>query len=156
MPVVVCWAQVWLHCLSQRKRTDAVQSHLHNFKPKGEDIRRTLFKGSGPLATFSARRRLAYLLGIFGPKTYADLGRLAQIRNEFAHTRSPRTFNSQRINSLCEALTTQPFKKFPVKPPFSKARGDYTAAVMVLCGALRGIAEATPPPPKRHSRLLLP
>lgn len=133
--------------------TDAIQSHLHNFKHKGEDIRGTLFKGSGPLATFSARRRLAYLLGMFGPKTYADLGRLAQIRNEFAHTRSPRTFKSQRIKGLCEALTTQAYTEFPATPLYTKARVDYTGAVMVLCGMFRGIAEVTSPPPHKHSLL---
>ena len=130
--------------------TEVIQSHLHNFKHKGENIRRTMFQGAGPLATFSARRRLAYLLGIFGPKTYADLGRLAQIRNEFAHTRSRRTFKSQRIKNLCEALTTRTRAKIPAKPPYTKARLEYTSAIIVLCGGLQAIADRSDPPPDKH------
>lgn len=140
--------------------TEAVQSHLHDFKHKGENIRQTLFKGAGPLATFSARRRLAYLLGLFGPKTYADLGRLAQIRNEFAHTRSVRTFKSQRIKNLCGALTTPIFDEFEPRfenllsdPRFSKTRVAYVNTIMLLCGTLRGVSQYSLPPPHKH-RLL--
>lgn len=121
--------------------TEALQSYLHNYKHKGEDIRQTLFRGAGPLATFSARRRLAYLLGLFGPETYADLERLAQIRNEFAHISSRRTFRSQRIMNLCGGLTTRPVEKYPGKPPFTKARMQYTNAFAVVVGTLLAIAD---------------
>lgn len=139
--------------------TEVVQSHLYNYKHKGENIRKTLFKGAGPLATFSARRRLAYLLGLFGPKTFADLERIAQIRNEFAHTRLVRTFESQRIRNLCEALTT-PIVEFDpsdesvkLDPRLSKARMRYVNTIFTLSGTLQGVGHHSLPPPHKH-RLL--
>ena len=92
--------------------TEALQSRLHNYKHRGEDVSKFMFQGAGPLATFSARRRLALMLGIIGPKTYDDLARLAQVRNEFAHGRLRRTFKSQKIRDLCKALTTPTHAKF--------------------------------------------
>lgn len=140
--------------------TEVVQSHFYNYKHRGEDIRKTLFKGAGPLATFSARRRLAYLLGLFGPKTFADLERIAQIRNEFAHTRLVRTFKSQRIRNLCEALTTPIFGDFEpddeiikLNPKLSKARSRYVNTIFTLCGTLRALSRHSLPPPHKH-RLL--
>ena len=121
--------------------TKAIQSHLLNRKYKGEIIRNTLFRGAGPLATFSARRRLAYLLGFFGPKTYNDLERLAHIRNEFAHIHSRRSFKSQRIRGLCEALTTPVTKGYTSHPSELDARTLYTTTIMYICGVLGVVAK---------------
>lgn len=141
--------------------TEAVQSRLHNYKHKGEDVSKFMFKGAGPLATFSARRRLALMLGIVGPKTYDDLDRLAQIRNEFAHIRSRRTFKSQRIRSLCGALTTPTHAKFASRyeqflpeSAVSDARLAYVNTIMFLCGSLRVVAKIGRPPSRKLSPLL--
>ena len=134
-----------------------IQSRLHNYKHKGEDIWKTMFTGAGPLATFSARRRLALMLGIIGLETYDDLGRLSQIRNEFAHRRSRRTFKSQRIRDLCEALKIPIRKKLesldePTLPEsvVSKSRLTYLNTIMYLCGSLRVLAKFGGGPPARE------
>ena len=136
--------------------TEALQSRLHRYKHKGEDVSKFMFTGAGPLATFSARRRLALMLGIVGPETYDDLERLAQIRNAFAHTRSRLTFESQRIKNLCEALITPThgklFSRYVQSLPesvVSGARLTYVVTTMFLCGSLRVIAIFGGGPPAR-------
>lgn len=137
--------------------TEVIQSRLHNYKHKGEDVSKFMFQGAGPLATFSARRRLALMLGIIGPKTYDDLARLAHVRNEFAHGRLRRTFKSQRIRGLCEALTTpthakfiSAYERFLPESVVSAARMAYVNTIMYLCGTLRGVAAFGGGPPERE------
>ena len=141
--------------------TDVIQSRLHKYKHKGEDVSKFMFQGAGPLATFSARRRLALMLGIIGPKTYDDLVRLAQVRNEFAHGRLRRTFKSQKIIDLCKALTTpihakfiSNYEKFLSESVVSEARTAYVSTIMYLTGCLRAIAKfGDGPPPRERSPL---
>jgi hypothetical protein len=45
--------------------------------------------GDAPLATFSAKIRLAYALSIFGSSTRDDLDTIREIRNAFAHSTRP-------------------------------------------------------------------
>src|SRR4051812_32796495 len=52
-----------------------------------------LFDGSGPLATFSARIKLAYCLGWIGPEMFHDLDLMRRIRNECAHAHTPVKFS---------------------------------------------------------------
>lgn len=40
----------------------------------------------GPLSTFSAKIRMGHAVGIYGPKTKADLNTIKTIRNAFAHS----------------------------------------------------------------------
>ena len=63
-----------------------------------------LFKGTGPLATFSAKIDLAYLLGIYGAPQRSILHAIRNIRNEFAHNLTPLTFESQKISAMCATL----------------------------------------------------
>lgn len=63
-----------------------------------------LLKGTGPLASFSAKIDLAYLLGIYGAPTRATLHTIRNIRNEFAHNLAPLTFESQKIKDMCATL----------------------------------------------------
>src|SRR6266481_2671923 len=59
---------------------------------------------NGVLATFGSRILIGWALSLFGPKAYADLKRVNQIRNAFAHALQPLHFEHQDIRSLCEAL----------------------------------------------------
>src|SRR5437762_3580943 len=49
----------------------------------------------GPLATFAARIKFAYLMGLIEPFARSDLDRIRRIRNEFAHSRTELFFRSQ-------------------------------------------------------------
>jgi DNA-binding MltR family transcriptional regulator len=53
--------------------------------PEDDQMRQQFFMGDGPLAAFSARIRMAYLLEIIGPLTFHDLKIINDIRNTFAH-----------------------------------------------------------------------
>jgi hypothetical protein len=64
-----------------------------------------MFKGYGPLATFSAKIELAYLMGVISAQERRDLLIIKDVRNEFAHRPDERTFGSQRISALCGNLS---------------------------------------------------
>lgn len=59
---------------------------------------------SGALGTFGARMDAAYVLGLISPRTYTDLTRVAEIRNEFAHEHLLLTFADPRIAQACASL----------------------------------------------------
>jgi hypothetical protein len=56
----------------------AITYRMVNLTSDDEEV---LFSGFGPLATFSARIRIAYALGIIGKKTRHDLDLMREIRN---------------------------------------------------------------------------
>ncbi len=71
------------------------------------DVRRfvdPLFVGYGPLASFSAKIRLAYALYLIPPATHRDLELIRSLRNEFAHHWGPISFDDARISGRLEAL----------------------------------------------------
>jgi DNA-binding MltR family transcriptional regulator len=67
-------------------------------------IKDGLFRGFGPLATFSARSDIALLLGLIPEHIYSDLKIIRKIRNEFAHTPRPLSFGEGQIKDLAANL----------------------------------------------------
>jgi hypothetical protein len=65
------------------------------------DEERDLFQGTAPLATLSARIRVAYAIGIIGKKVRRDLNLLREIRNALVHTRRRVTFETKEVAELC-------------------------------------------------------
>jgi DNA-binding MltR family transcriptional regulator len=63
-----------------------------------------LLSNSGPLGSFSARSKLAYCLDLIHETQFRDLETVRKIRNEFAHSHRPATFDSDRIRDLCQNL----------------------------------------------------
>jgi DNA-binding MltR family transcriptional regulator len=61
----------------------------------------SLFGGTGPLATFSAKIHMGYALGLFGPETRHDLTLIKDIRNVFAHNAHGYSFRTKRIKDKC-------------------------------------------------------
>jgi hypothetical protein len=81
---------------------------LIRFVPIGVTWKNRIFTGpNSPLGTFYSKAVVGYALGLFGPKTYADLVVIRKIRNEFAHTLSPLRFEDAEITKLCSGLTTK-------------------------------------------------
>jgi len=56
-----------------------------------------LFSGQSPIASFSARVRVAYALNIFGRKTRSDLNTVREIRNAVVHAKKSFTFDTQAV-----------------------------------------------------------
>src|SRR5262249_54065088 len=65
------------------------------------DEEKDLFQGTAPLATLSARIRVAYAIGIIGKKVQRDLNLLKEIRNALVHTRRRVTFETKEVAELC-------------------------------------------------------
>jgi hypothetical protein len=59
---------------------------------------------AGPLSSLTARTRLGYALGLFGPRTRADLDRIQQVRNVFAHSWREATFESAEVAAAVDAF----------------------------------------------------
>jgi hypothetical protein len=70
-----------------------------------EDIAGMFVGDSAPLSTFSAKIRICHALGIFGPKTRAELTVIRSIRNAFAHARKPIHFSTEEVAIACAKLT---------------------------------------------------
>jgi DNA-binding MltR family transcriptional regulator len=63
-----------------------------------------LFEPMGPLATFSAKIKLAYGLGLIDRSDFTDLEKIRRIRNIASHEYSPMTFESQEIIEISRTL----------------------------------------------------
>ena len=63
-----------------------------------------LFEPMGPMATFSAKIKLAYGLGLISMDCFTDLEKIRRIRNVAAHEFSPMSFESQEIIEITRTL----------------------------------------------------
>lgn len=81
----------------EERLVDAIKARLVQDK----NIESAFFKGIGPLANFSARIDLGYLLGIYEKKAHRLFLTVKDIRNRFAHRAEPLEFTTQKINDLC-------------------------------------------------------
>ncbi|MNH48812.1 mannitol repressor protein [compost metagenome] len=79
------------------------------------DAANALLKGfNAPLGTFSARIKAAFALGLLTKRQQENLERLRRIRNEFAHSWEPITFDNQVVASHIAALHYTPLvSEFP-------------------------------------------
>lgn len=64
----------------------------------------SIFDGTGPLSTFSAKIDVGFALGLFGSKTRHDLKTIKDIRNLFAHSHTNVTFRNKKIASRVEGM----------------------------------------------------
>lgn len=100
---------------------------------------------SRPLATFSARIDMVYLLGWTSPDIRRELHFIRKIRNEFGHTFEDVTFSSPKIKSLCSHL------KMSVHPN-ARERLKFTFSVAYILGELHASKEKASHLPERKSR----
>jgi hypothetical protein len=61
----------------------------------------SMLKGYGPLGSFKSKIDLCYVMGMCPEYVYKMMLRIKDIRNEFAHSPTAKTFASQRISDLC-------------------------------------------------------
>lgn len=62
------------------------------------------FSFNGPCGTFSSKIDMCYLLGLIGERAKRDLHLIRKIRNDFGHTATPLSFESQQISNRCKEL----------------------------------------------------
>lgn len=121
-----------------------------------------LFEGLGPIATMSAKIKIAASLGIIGPSVISDLESIKNIRNQFAHSFHPLSFDTKSVATKCKLLqTAQKLLKTPSnrdRDLGTNPRDLYAYSCWGIWTALRVKAVAGPRPKRsRHSisRMLL-
>jgi DNA-binding MltR family transcriptional regulator len=80
-----------------------------------------LFEGANaPLASLSARIKVAHALGVFGPKTRRDLDRIRSIRNACAHSRVAVHFSDPAITEECDKFNALQLRTILLVVPGTK------------------------------------
>jgi DNA-binding MltR family transcriptional regulator len=100
-----------------------------------------LFRGDQPLATYSAKIKLAFALGLIGKQTRSELNTIRLIRNAFAHCRKAIWFSTDEVAEACSRLTiperTDRLAEFKgIKQPIESPRERFVAATLLYTGAL--------------------
>lgn len=80
---------------------DAIMTKFVDLNRKFRD---KIFKGYGPLSTFSAKGDIAYALGLYDQKTRKGLHTVRKIRNRFAHASKPIEFDHDDLAAICRNL----------------------------------------------------
>lgn len=78
--------------VDEELRTILMHVLVHHTK-----VQKEMFHGVGPLATFSSRIKLGYLLGLYPLEFHDLLHGVREVRNAFAHEMSPLEFTSAQI-----------------------------------------------------------
>ena len=102
-----------------------------------------LFEVNQPLSSFSAKILCGYAFGLYGSTTRNDLDTIRRIRNVFAHTTNPITFETDAIKASCENLKLPskirpseiPLPNFILNPSGSKER--FVSTTLIIMGQLR-------------------
>ena len=75
-----------------------------------------MFGSGAPLRDFSAKIKMGFALGVYGPNTRADLDSIREVRNSFAHTMSPIYFNTPEVENVCKRIII--LDQFDILDPF--------------------------------------
>lgn len=78
---------------------------LAKFAPLSKSERLALFEGEGPLGSFSAKIKMCHALSLITTNARADLMRVKNIRNVFAHATGMITFQTPEVGDACSKLT---------------------------------------------------
>jgi hypothetical protein len=78
---------------------------LAKMRDLSNTVHSELFKGYGPLASFSAKIETSYALKLIGDDLIGDFRAIKAIRNAFAHPREVTHFNSPHLTKHAQKLT---------------------------------------------------
>lgn len=79
----------------------AIAAHLC----RREDASKLLFADEGVLRDFNAKIKMAYIIGVVGKKTAADIQAIRGVRNAFAHARAVIYFETPEVKAVCNLIT---------------------------------------------------
>lgn len=127
-----------------------VRSMVRDFPSKA------LFEGFGPLSSLSAKIKIAQCFGFLPPDLAADADLIRKIRNEFAHTHEPLSFETQRIANWVSTLNAlaairQQFSRYRQEPDrwseieakgWHRARFLYFVAISSTQGTIAALANS--------------
>ena len=95
-----------------------------------------LFQGYGPLSSFSAKIDVAFALALLDKRTHAKLSIVRKIRNEFAHSSEPLSFESPVIMSLLSLARN------PGEDPGEDSSDGRTFYLSLLAGSVERLKDA--------------
>jgi hypothetical protein len=99
----------------------------------------------GPIATFARKIRMAEAMRVIGPDTRYELDTIKAIRNAFAHSHRPLSFDSAPVKELCQTLTVRYWPGIPDTPESEQTPKDkFTFCSIWLFIILRERAIQTP------------
>ena len=99
---------------------------------ESKKVEEELFEGTAPLASFSARIKLAFYLGRISAECRADLDAIRKIRNDFAHDAALISFEPQSIAARCRNLG------FSYQRKDARPRAHFTAAAAGILAKVHG------------------
>jgi DNA-binding MltR family transcriptional regulator len=82
-----------------------ITKRLKGFLVEHRDMK-DLFKGYGPLNSFSAKIDISFAFGLLTLEMKSDLNLIRKVRNHFAHYPADTIFNASPIKEYCANLTT--------------------------------------------------
>lgn len=97
-----------------------------------------MFGGMGPLATFSAKIDLAFLLGMYREDFAKMLHAVRDIRNTFAHDLRPLTFASDEVKA--KAIPLKFIETFDLRPKSRTERDLFINACEFILGGMGALA----------------
>lgn len=123
-------------------------------------VKERFFGKDGAAGRFSARIDLAYLLGLIGKKSHADLHLIRKIRNEFAHNPDALRFAESPFVDRCRQLSSFGNDESPARQRFitcaiARLADIHTADMVPLEIKERGTLEMTDERAK-HLRATIP
>jgi DNA-binding MltR family transcriptional regulator len=112
-----------------------------------------IFDSQQALSTFSAKIKVAYLLGIVSHEVYSDLNRIRDIRNAFAHNLEIDSFVHARVAEKCALLENVQQEWLPSDEQ-SPARKKFSKCAMAIEGILEScLAQSQRPKADRQNEL---
>jgi hypothetical protein len=98
--VVACWIEEFLKV-----------KLMNEFSKGNAGARKTLFSNNGPFATFSAKINAAFCAGWIDSDVYHDIQVIRKLRNTFAHSYNPVSFDEGETRNLIQSLKV-PHRQF--------------------------------------------
>jgi hypothetical protein len=151
--------------LIERALEHGIASRLRVMRSKRH---KEIFDSGGVLIGLQSKIRMGYALNLYGDKTYAELDRIREIRNVFAHSAHAVRFATPRIARHCRKLVLAQARPMPMiyvilgrldihasnremdlLPPPPTAREQYIYTCILL-EAVIGSQRAARPRRERH------
>lgn len=108
-----------------------------------EEVVDELLENERPLATFAARIKCAYCIGLLTESEYSDLNLIRKVRNRFAHDLQGLSFDDAEISGWCKQL-----KGIPTPMPdgierLSDPRPGFSNCAIVIAQHLQAAIKKT-------------
>lgn len=117
----------------------ALNSAIFRVLEWNEETRGQLTSAEGPAATFAQKVHLGRALRIYGPDTQHNLDYIRLIRNAFAHSHAPISFDTKEVRDAVELLR----QLKPLPPVVTEAYKTYQTTEITSREAFRRTCDIT-------------